>query len=131
MLPSLHRVLRAPELVLPLVLVCALQAGQQLSGINAVFYYSNSVFRTAGLDDVQTQYATLGCGCVNLATALLSVSFVNGCGRRVLMLLSSLSACFCLTLLGTSIITIVSTIDPMIPAPQYPLQYPLARTYFT
>ncbi|XP_034242891.1 solute carrier family 2, facilitated glucose transporter member 1-like isoform X2 [Thrips palmi] len=102
------RVLRAPELVLPLLLVCALQAGQQLSGINAVFYYSNSVFRTAGLNDVQTQYATLGCGCVNLATSLLALPLVNGCGRRVLMLLSTLSACLCLVLLGTSIMTINS-----------------------
>lgn len=33
---SLWSVLRDPTLLLPIVLVCALQGGQQLSGINAV-----------------------------------------------------------------------------------------------
>lgn len=33
---SLWSVLRDPTLFLPVVLVCALQGGQQLSGINAV-----------------------------------------------------------------------------------------------
>lgn len=33
---GLLSVLRDPKLLLPLVLVCAMQGGQQLSGINAV-----------------------------------------------------------------------------------------------
>ncbi|KAJ1526979.1 hypothetical protein ONE63_008524 [Megalurothrips usitatus] len=101
-----RRVLCAPELTLPLVLVCVLQGGQQLSGINAVFYYSSSVFQSAGLTATQAQYATLGCGGVNFLTSMVAVPLVNGMGRRPLMAFSTLSAVVCLTLLGTAIITI-------------------------
>lgn len=34
---SLWSVITDPSLLLPLILVCALQGGQQLSGINAVY----------------------------------------------------------------------------------------------
>lgn len=40
---SFLSVLRDPKLLLPLVLVCAMQGGQQLSGINAVSVYFNLV----------------------------------------------------------------------------------------
>ncbi|KAK3930434.1 Solute carrier family 2, facilitated glucose transporter member 1 [Frankliniella fusca] len=103
---TLGRVLRAPELLLPVVLVVTLCGGQQFSGINAVFYYSSSVFQTAGLTPTQSQYATLGCGAINFATSVLAVRLVNGCGRRPLMMLSTTTAVVFLSVLGTSILTI-------------------------
>lgn len=103
---TMGRVLRSPELLLPVVLVVTLCGGQQFSGINAVFYYSSSVFQTAGLTTTQSQYATLGCGAINFATSVLAVPLVNGSGRRPLMMLSTTSAVVFLSLLGTSILTI-------------------------
>lgn len=100
--------LRSSDLVLPLVLVVVLQAGQQLSGINAVFYYSSTVFRTAGLDPRQAQYATLGCGFINFMTSCLALKLVNMSPRRTLMLTSISMAVLSMSLLALSIFTIVS-----------------------
>lgn len=100
--------LRSSDLLLPLVLVVVLQAGQQLSGINAVFYYSSSVFQTAGLDPRQAQYATLGCGFINFMTSCLALKLVNMSPRRTLMLTSISMAVLSMSLLALSIFTIVS-----------------------
>ncbi|PSN38762.1 hypothetical protein C0J52_08879 [Blattella germanica] len=88
---TMGNVVRAPSLRLPLMLVCALQAGQQCSGINAVFYYSVSIFDNAGLSKQASQYASIGAGCVNLMIAIIAIPLVNRCGRRTL----ALSSCWC------------------------------------
>ncbi|XP_063232892.1 solute carrier family 2, facilitated glucose transporter member 1-like isoform X2 [Bacillus rossius redtenbacheri] len=92
-------VLRAPSLRLPLLLVCALQAGQQFSGINAVFYYSMTIFENAGLSHDGAQYASIGAGGMNLLVAIIAIPLVNRCGRRPLALWSCFTASVCLVLL--------------------------------
>ncbi|CAG4912901.1 unnamed protein product [Colias eurytheme] len=84
--------LRDRRLMLPLLLVCSSQAGQQTSGINAVFYYSQTIFKQAGLSDQQAQYATIGCGSINVCTALLMLQLLPRVGRRPLLLGSTLAA---------------------------------------
>ena len=37
-----------PTLRWQLMIVCIAQAGQQLSGINAIFFYTNDIFKAAG-----------------------------------------------------------------------------------
>ncbi|NIG60935.1 solute carrier family 2, facilitated glucose transporter member 4 [Pontoporia blainvillei] len=54
----------------PLIIAVVLQLSQQLSGINAVFYYSTSIFETAGVG--QPAYATIGVGVVNTVFTLVS-----------------------------------------------------------
>ncbi|NWZ29806.1 GTR4 protein, partial [Asarcornis scutulata] len=56
----------------PLVVAVGLQLCQQLSGINAIFYYSTAIFERAGLS--RPDYATIGAGAVNVAATVLSVS---------------------------------------------------------
>ncbi|XP_053625183.1 solute carrier family 2, facilitated glucose transporter member 1-like isoform X2 [Plodia interpunctella] len=99
---SMARVLRDPTLRLPLVLVCAMQAGQQTSGINAVFYYSITIFKQAGLSDLQAQYATIGCGSINVCTAILMLYLLPRVGRRPLLLGSILAATLILAALAAS-----------------------------
>lgn len=105
---NVRRVLKASELHLPLALVCALQAGQQFSGINAVFYYSGTIFEGAGLSPDESQLATIGTGSVNLLVTILAIPLVNRCGRRPLVLLSCWLAAFFLLLLMTTIVFIES-----------------------
>ncbi|GCC33469.1 hypothetical protein chiPu_0011938 [Chiloscyllium punctatum] len=56
----------------PLTVALMLHISQQLSGINAIFYYSTSIFRTAGLS--HPVYATIGVGVVNIIFTVVSVS---------------------------------------------------------
>ncbi|XP_052870590.1 solute carrier family 2, facilitated glucose transporter member 3-like isoform X2 [Anopheles cruzii] len=97
---TLISVIRDPALLLPLVLVCALQGGQQLSGINAVFFYSVSIFESVGLSSTDAKFANLGAGCLNLFVAFFSPILMAKFNRRFLAL-TSCSMCaiflFCLT----------------------------------
>ncbi|XP_073812622.1 solute carrier family 2, facilitated glucose transporter member 1-like isoform X2 [Musca autumnalis] len=86
-------VLKDKTLWLPLIIVCVYQGGNQLSGINAIFYYSVSIFRRAGLSDQAAELANLGAGSINLATSLLGPYLMARVNRRPLMLISTLLCC--------------------------------------
>ncbi|BES96277.1 solute carrier family 2, facilitated glucose transporter member [Nesidiocoris tenuis] len=86
---SVLRLLKDRDLRLNLALVCALQAGQQLSGINAVFYYSTDIFENAGLSTPHAQYASLGASFLNFAIAVIMIPIVNHQPRRFMALLST------------------------------------------
>lgn len=66
---------------------------QQLSGVNAIFYYSTDIFQRARV--AQPVYATIGVGVINMIFTLLSVALVDRAGRRTLMLagLAGMSCC--------------------------------------
>ncbi|GAB0088520.1 solute carrier family 2, facilitated glucose transporter member 1 [Sergentomyia squamirostris] len=85
---SVKSVISDPALLLPVVLVCALQGGQQLSGVNAVFYYSVSIFESAGLSSTNAKWANLGAGCLNLATAFFTPLIMKHINRRPISLIS-------------------------------------------
>lgn len=89
---SLWSVISDPKLRLPLLIVCALQGGQQLSGINAVFYYSVSIFETAGFSPKVAEWANLGAGCINLLTAFFSPLLMANVNRRPLAFISCLAS---------------------------------------
>ncbi|CAI5686967.1 unnamed protein product [Oreochromis niloticus] len=76
---------RSPLYRQPLLIAVMLQLSQQLSGINAVFYYSTSIFEKAGVE--QPIYATIGAGVVNTAFTVVSLFVVERAGRRSLHLL--------------------------------------------
>ncbi|XP_069365819.1 solute carrier family 2, facilitated glucose transporter member 1-like isoform X2 [Maniola hyperantus] len=83
---SMLKVLQEPSLRLPLLLTCSMQAGQQTSGINAVFYYSQTIFKQAGLTELQSQYATICSGFINVCTAVFMLYLLPRTGRRPLLL---------------------------------------------
>uniref|UniRef100_A0A8D3DT90 Solute carrier family 2 member 2 n=1 Tax=Scophthalmus maximus TaxID=52904 RepID=A0A8D3DT90_SCOMX len=58
---------------------------QQLSGINAIFYYSTAIFAQAGVS--QPVYATIGVGVINTIFTMVSVALVDKAGRRTLTLI--------------------------------------------
>uniref|UniRef100_A0A1L8DF70 Putative sugar transporter n=2 Tax=Nyssomyia neivai TaxID=330878 RepID=A0A1L8DF70_9DIPT len=85
---SVKSVISDPALLLPIVLVCALQGGQQLSGVNAVFYYSVSIFESAGLSSTNAKWANLGAGCLNLTTAFFTPLLMKYVNRRPISMIS-------------------------------------------
>lgn len=79
---------RSPLYRQPIVVAIMLQLSQQLSGINAVFYYSTTIFEKANVK--QPVYATIGAGVVNTAFTVVSLFVVERAGRRSLHLLGLL-----------------------------------------
>ncbi|XP_060557643.1 solute carrier family 2, facilitated glucose transporter member 3-like, partial [Ruditapes philippinarum] len=75
------------ELRTPLIICLAMHLSQQLAGINAVIYYSTSIFETAGLSESVAQYATLAVGGVNVSMTFVSALIMDKVGRRSLHLL--------------------------------------------
>ncbi|KAB0392295.1 hypothetical protein E2I00_011193 [Balaenoptera physalus] len=69
----------------PILVALMLHMAQQFSGINGIFYYSTSIFQTAGIS--QPVYATIGVGVVNTVFTALSVFLVEKAGRRSLFLI--------------------------------------------
>ncbi|XP_013868091.1 solute carrier family 2, facilitated glucose transporter member 3 [Austrofundulus limnaeus] len=69
----------------PIVIAIILQLSQQLSGINAVFYYSTGIFKTAGV--TKPIFATIGAGVVNTVFTVVSLFLVERAGRRTLHLI--------------------------------------------
>uniref|UniRef100_A0A8C4WL77 Solute carrier family 2, facilitated glucose transporter member 5 n=1 Tax=Gopherus evgoodei TaxID=1825980 RepID=A0A8C4WL77_9SAUR len=58
-----------------LISIIVMMMGQQLSGINAIFYYANDIFRSAGVNENNVQYVTVGIGAVNVFMTCVAVSF--------------------------------------------------------
>ncbi|XP_077446090.1 solute carrier family 2, facilitated glucose transporter member 1-like [Stigmatopora argus] len=82
---TIPELFRCPAYRQPLLVAVMLQLSQQLSGINAVFYYSTSIFTSAGVR--QPIYATIGAGVVNTVFTVVSLFLVEKAGRRTLHLL--------------------------------------------
>uniref|UniRef100_A0A8C0XGW0 Major facilitator superfamily (MFS) profile domain-containing protein n=1 Tax=Castor canadensis TaxID=51338 RepID=A0A8C0XGW0_CASCN len=84
-----------------LISVIVLMAGQQLSGINAVNYYADSIYTSAGVEAAHSQYITVAVGVVNIVMTVISAATVERLGRRLLLLAGygiCGSACLVLTL---------------------------------
>lgn len=99
---NLLRVLTTPRLKIPTLLVIALQAGQQFSGINAIFYYSSNIFKTAGLEDEWIPYANIGTGFMNFLVASSGLLLVGSFGKKRLLIFSCTATSVTLVLLTFS-----------------------------
>lgn len=74
---TLKSVLLSQRLRLPLALIIVLGSCQQLSGINAVFYYSSDIYEASGIPRNYIQYANLVTGFVNVIITIISVNGSN------------------------------------------------------
>jgi MFS transporter, SP family, arabinose:H+ symporter len=74
---------------LPIFLAITIGMFNQLSGINALLYYSNSIFASAGFSSNSAALQTVGVGLVNLLATFLGMSLIDKLGRKTLMLIGS------------------------------------------
>jgi sugar porter (SP) family MFS transporter len=74
----------------PILLVIAIAAFNQLSGINAVLYYAPAVFRMAGSGQDSALLQSVLVGGSNLVFTLLAMALIDRFGRRRLMLVGSI-----------------------------------------
>ncbi|KAK0167178.1 hypothetical protein PV327_004609 [Microctonus hyperodae] len=83
---SMSELICSPTLRAPLVIGVVMQLSQQLSGINAVFYYSTNLFKNAGLSEESAKFATIGIGAIMVGMTLVSIPLMDRTGRRTLHL---------------------------------------------
>nr|XP_035946382.1 solute carrier family 2, facilitated glucose transporter member 5 isoform X2 [Halichoerus grypus] len=92
--------------------IIILMGGQQLSGVNAIYYYADQIYLSAGVNDHDVQYVTVGTGAVNVLTTVCAVFVVELLGRRVLLLLG-FSVCFTACCVLTAALALQGTISWM------------------
>jgi MFS transporter, SP family, arabinose:H+ symporter len=67
-------------------LAIAIALFNQLSGINAILYYLNDIFASAGFSSVSSEVQAVVIGLANLLATLLGISLIDKVGRKVLLL---------------------------------------------
>lgn len=90
---SLTEMLRQQNLRKPLTIAVVIMLSQQFSGINAVLFYSTSIFRSAGLSQHSAVEATLGMSLVNVLMTIVSLFLVDRMGRRTLHMTGLMGMC--------------------------------------
>ncbi|NXQ37137.1 GTR9 protein, partial [Alaudala cheleensis] len=66
--------------------VAVLNAGMQLSGIDAIWFYTNAIFENAGIPVSQIPYTTMGTGAIEVIAGLIGCLTIERVGRRPLLI---------------------------------------------
>jgi MFS transporter, SP family, arabinose:H+ symporter len=93
------------EYRLPIFLAVSIGLFNQLAGINAILYYSNYIFASAGFSQVSSSLQTVLIGLMNLLATLLGMSLIDKLGRKTLLLVGSVGMAFCLSGVATVFFT--------------------------
>jgi sugar porter (SP) family MFS transporter len=86
----------------PVILAMLFAIFNQVSGINAIIYYSPRIFEMTGLGKSSSLLSTAGLGVVNFVFTLLAMNFIDRIGRRTLMLIGSFGLIATLALVAWS-----------------------------
>ena len=89
----------------PILLAVTLAAFNQLSGINAVLYYLNDIFVSAGFSRLSGALQAVVVGAVNLMATLLAMTLIDRIGRKALLLIGCVGMTIGLSGVATIFIT--------------------------
>jgi MFS family permease len=82
---TMMELFRSVEYRWPLITGLLMNVAQQLCGINAVFFYSESIFKASGIVDSQIQYAVFSTGFINVIMTIVCVPLIDRLGRKPLL----------------------------------------------
>jgi len=89
----------------PIFLAVTIGMFNQLTGINAILYYLNSIFAYAGFSKVSGDLQAVAVGATNLIFTVIAMSVIDKLGRKTLLLVGSVGMCVCLAGVATIFFT--------------------------
>ena len=81
---------------LPIFLAVSVGLFNQLSGINAILYYLNDIFASAGFSKVSSDVQAVVIGATNLLFTIVALSVIDRLGRKTLLLIGAAGTAACL-----------------------------------
>ncbi|XP_073411906.1 solute carrier family 2, facilitated glucose transporter member 9-like isoform X6 [Dendrobates tinctorius] len=83
---SVCQLLRDRTFFWQILSVIVINMGMQLSGIDAIWFYTNSIFENAGVPLAEIPYTTVGTGAIEIIAGLIGCFTVEKLGRRPLII---------------------------------------------
>ncbi|KAK3530112.1 hypothetical protein QTP86_014808 [Hemibagrus guttatus] len=83
---SVYELLRDRTVRWQVISVMVINMGMQLSGIDAIWFYTNDIFENAGISVSQVQYTTVGTGAIEVIAGLIGCFTIERVGRRPLLI---------------------------------------------
>jgi sugar porter (SP) family MFS transporter len=80
----------------PLFLAISIGAFNQLEGINAILYYLNSIFSSAGFSQISGDQQAIAIGFTNLIFTMVGMALIDKLGRKTLLLVGAAGTASCL-----------------------------------
>jgi sugar porter (SP) family MFS transporter len=80
----------------PLFLAISIGAFNQLAGINAILYYINDIFASAGFSQISGDQKAIAIGATNFVFTLIGMSLIDKLGRKTLLLIGAAGTASCL-----------------------------------
>jgi sugar porter (SP) family MFS transporter len=93
---SAHRPVFRWKYRLPLFLAISIGAFNQLEGINAILYYLNSIFTSAGFSQISGDQQAIAIGFTNLIFTMVGMALIDKLGRKTLLLIGAAGTASCL-----------------------------------
>jgi sugar porter (SP) family MFS transporter len=87
----------------PILYAMLLAMFNQLSGINAILYYSPRIFQLAGYDKSQALSQSIFLGVANLVATLLAMTVIDKIGRKTLLIIGSIGMIVFLSLVARAL----------------------------
>ena len=80
----------------PIFLAITIGMFNQLTGINAILYYLNDIFASAGFSNVSADAKAVAIGAANLLATMFGISIIDRFGRKKLLLVGAAGCAACL-----------------------------------
>lgn len=92
--------LLSKKYIKPIMLAIAIAMFNQLSGVNAIWYYAPHIFKMAGAGAESAMLQTVLLGGINLVLTMLAMAVIDKYGRKKLMIIGSIGYLVSLSLVA-------------------------------
>jgi len=99
----------------PIILAFLIAFFNQLSGINAIIYYSPRIFAETGMEEGSALLSSVGVGLANLVSTVIGMVLIDKMGRKFLMYLCSIGYIVTLGLISIAFYTGIGTGTMLVP----------------